>query len=301
MKERLTILGSGPAGLTAAIYGARAGLDPLVIEGMQSGGQLVQTADVENFPGFPEPVGGAALMDMMRRQAERCGARFAMDEAVACDFSGGTKRLSLMIGGELETDALVVCTGASARWTGAPGETEFRGRGVSACATCDGSFFKGKDVAVIGGGDTALSDALYLARICRSVVVVHRRDALRAAKVLCERAFALPNVRFEWNAVPARFLGEGKLSGIELADVKTGAKREIACEGAFVAIGHTPNTAIFEGRLELRNGYIATDGAKTSVPGVFAAGDVADPFYKQAVIAAGSGAVAALEAERFLS
>lgn len=301
MKERLAILGSGPAGLSAAIYAARAGLKPLVVEGLQPGGQLVQTADVENFPGFENPTSGPALMDAMRRQAERCGARFAMDEATAADFSGPLKKLSLMSGDVLEAEAVIVATGASARWTGAPGEDRFRGRGVSACATCDGSFFKGLDVTVIGGGDTAISDALYLARICRSVRVIHRRNALRAAKVLCERAFAAPNVSFEWNAVPAAFEGDAKLSAVAISDVSSGAVRRIPCSGAFVAIGHTPNTSIFEGVLELDNGYIRTNGAATSAPGVFAAGDVADPRYKQAVIAAGSGAVAALEAERFLA
>lgn len=301
MKERILILGSGPAGLTAAIYAARAGMDPLVVEGMQSGGQLVQTSDVENFPGFPEPVAGIELMDRMRKQAERCGARFLMDEATAVDFEPDVRKATLMVSGECTADAVIICTGASARWTGAPGESRLRGRGVSACATCDGAFFKGKDVAVIGGGDTALTDALYLARICRSATVVHRRGELRAAKALRDRAAATANIRFEWNAVPAEFLGETKLEGILLRDVNSGETRRIACDGAFVAIGHTPNTSIFEGKLELEDGYIKTDGAKTSARGVFAAGDVADRRYKQAVVAAGSGAMAALEAERFLA
>ncbi len=301
MKERLLILGSGPAGLTAAIYAARAGLSPLVIEGMQPGGQLVQTAEVENFPGFPEPVSGSELMDRMRKQAERCGARFAMDEAVAADLRSSPKKITLAVGGECEAGAVIICTGAAARWTGAPGEARLRGRGVSACATCDGAFFKGRDVAVVGGGDTALSDAIYLARICRSVTVVHRRDALRASKALQDRAKADPAIRFEWNAVPAEFLGGDRLEGLLLKDVATGATRVLKCDGAFVAVGHAPETAVFEGQIDMEDGYIATGGAKTSIPGVFAAGDVADRRYKQAIVAAGAGAAAALEAERYLA
>lgn len=301
MKERLLILGSGPAGLTAAIYAARAGLSPLVIEGMQPGGQLVQTAEVENFPGFPEPVSGSELMDRMRKQAERCGARFAMDEAVAADLRSSPKKITLAVGGECEAGAVIICTGAAARWTGAPGEARLRGRGVSACATCDGAFFKGRDVAVVGGGDTALSDAIYLARICRSVTVVHRRDALRASKALQDRAKADPAIRFEWNAAPAEFLGGDRLEGLLLKDVATGATRVLKCDGAFVAVGHAPETAVFEGQIDMEDGYIATGGAKTSIPGVFAAGDVADRRYKQAIVAAGAGAAAALEAERYLA
>ena len=301
MKERLLILGSGPAGLTAAIYAARAGLSPLVIEGMQPGGQLVQTAEVENFPGFPEPVSGSELMDRMRKQAERCGARFAMDEAVAADLRSSPKKITLAVGGECEAGAVIICTGAAARWTGAPGEARLRGRGVSACATCDGAFFKGRDVAVVGGGDTALSDAIYLARICRSVTVVHRRDALRASKALQDRAKADPAIRFEWNAVPAEFLGGDRLEGLLLKDVATGATRVLKCDGAFVAVGHAPETAVFEGQIDMEDGYIATGGTKTSIPGVFAAGDVADRRYKQAIVAAGAGAAAALEAERYLA
>jgi len=301
--RQVVIIGSGPAGLTAAIYAARAGLAPLVVEGLQGGGQLTQTTDVENFPGFAEPITGPALMDAMRRQAERCGAEFLMDEVQSADLKGDVKKLGTMMNGSLEACAVIICTGASARWTGAAGEATYRNRGVSACATCDGAFFKGKDVAVIGGGDTALGDALYLARICSSVTVVHRRDAFRAAKVMSDRVLAAPNVAVAWNSVVDEFLGDGKrLSALRLRDVATGETREIPVSGAFVAIGHVPNTRLFEGQVTLDvHGHVAADRGRTNISGVFAAGDCADPYYKQAVIAAGAGAVAALEAERFLA
>lgn len=300
--RQVVIVGSGPAGLTAAIYAARAGLEPLVVEGLQGGGQLTQTTDVENFPGFAEPIAGAALMDAMRRQAERCGAKFLMDEVQSVDLRGGAKKLETMMNGTVEARAVIVCTGASARWTGLPGEAVYRNRGVSACATCDGAFFKGKDVAVIGGGDTALGDALYLARICPSVTVVHRRDAFRASKVMAERVRAAPNVTVAWNTVVDEFLGDGKrLSAIRLRDVTTGATREITVAGTFVAIGHVPNTRLVEGQVALdAHGYMVADHGRTNLPGVFAAGDCADPAYKQAIVAAGMGATAALEAERYL-
>ena len=290
---QLAILGSGPAGLTAAIYAARAGLEPVVVEGMQGGGQLAQTDDVENFPGFAEPVSGPDLMAAMRRQAERCGAKFLMDEVQSAELAGDVKRLETMMSGTLEAWAVILCTGASARWTGLPGEATYRNRGVSACATCDGALFKGKDVAVIGGGDTALGEALYLARICASVTVVHRRDAFRASKATVDKALAMPNVSVAWNSVVDEFLGDGKrLSGL----------REMPASGAFVAIGHEPNTRLVAGQVALdARGYVVTDHCRTSLPGVFAAGDCADPEYKQAVVAAGAGAVAALEAERFLA
>ena len=300
---QLAILGSGPAGLTAAIYAARAGLEPVVVEGMQGGGQLAQTDDVENFPGFADPVSGPDLMAAMRRQAERCGAKFLMDEVQSADLAGDVKRLETMMSGTLEARAVILCTGASARWTGLPGETTYRNRGVSACATCDGALFRGKDVAVIGGGDTALGEALYLARICASVTVVHRRDAFRASKATVDKALAMPNVSVAWNSVVDEFLGDGKrLSGLRLMDVASGALREVPAAGAFVAIGHEPNTRLVAGQVALdARGYVVTDHGRTSLPGVFAAGDCADPEYKQAVVAAGAGAVAALEAERFLA
>lgn len=300
---QLAILGSGPAGLTAAIYAARAGLEPVVVEGMQGGGQLAQTDDVENFPGFAEPVSGPGLMAAMRRQAERCGAKFLMDEVQSAELAGDVKRLETMMSGTLEARAVILCTGASARWTGLPGETTYRNRGVSACATCDGALFKGKDVAVIGGGDTALGEALYLARISASVTVVHRRDAFRASKATVDKALAMPNVSVAWNSVVDEFLGDGKrLSGLRLRDVSSGTLREVPVSGAFVAIGHEPNTRLVAGQVVLdARGYVVTDHGRTSLPGVFAAGDCADPEYKQAVVAAGAGAVAALEAERFLA
>jgi len=300
--RNLIILGSGPAGLTAAIYAARANLKPLVVEGMQSGGQLMQTTDIENFPGFAEPLPGPALMDALRKQAERCGAEFLMDEVQSVDFAGETKKFETLMSGTLEARAAILCTGAGARWTGLPGEAKYRNHGVSACATCDGSFYKGLDTAVIGGGDTAMGDALYLARLCKSVTVVHRRDAFRASKVMAERVLATPNITVAWNSTVDEFLGDGKkLSALRLKDATTGALREIAVAGAFVAVGHEPNTKLFAGQVPLDDhGYVTVDRARTGVPGVFAAGDCADPWYKQAVVAAGAGAVAALEAEKFL-
>ncbi len=301
--RKVVIIGSGPAGLTAAIYAARAGLEPLVVEGMQSGGQLTQTTDVENFPGFAEPVAGPALMAAMRRQAEACGAKFILDEVQSADLAGDVKRLETMMNGTLEARAVILCVGASARWTGLPGEATYRNRGVSACATCDGALFKGRDVAVIGGGDTALGDALYLSRMCASVTVVHRRDAFRASKVMAERVLAAPNVSVAWNTVVDEFLGDGKrLASLRLRDVATGETRELPVAGAFVAIGHEPNTRFLAGQVELdAHGYVVADHGRTSLPGVFAAGDCADPFYKQAIVAAGSGAVAAIEAEKILN
>lgn len=299
----VVIMGSGPAGLTAAIYAARANLKVAVVEGMQSGGQLTQTTDVENFPGFAKPLAGPALMDAMRKQAERCGAEFLLDEVQGVDFAGDVKRLETMMGAALEARAVIVSTGAAARWTGLPGERTYRNHGISACATCDGAFYRDQDVAVIGGGDTAMGDALYLARLCRSVTVVHRRDAFRASKVMADRVLAAENIHVAWNSVVDEFLGDGKrLSGLRLKDVATGATRELAVTGAFVAIGHDPNTKLLAGQVELdRAGYVVVDRQRTNVAGVFAAGDCADPHYKQAIVAAGAGAVAALEAERYLA
>ncbi len=294
--EDVVIVGSGPAGLSAGIYAARAGLSPLVVEGSLAGGQLVQTAEVENYPGFAEPVSGMALMDAMRRQAERMGVRFEMDEIERVDFSQ-TPRILFGLAGEYRARTVVVATGAGPRWTGLPGEAEYRGRGVSACATCDGAFFKGRDVAVIGGGDTALADALHLAGICRKVYVVHRRDAFRGTKALAERVLATENVEVAWNETVAAFEGDGRvLTGMALAG---GRRLDVA--GAFVAIGHVPQTAFLNGVLELDGaGSIKADRTRTNVPGVFAAGDCADPLYRQAVVAAAAGAQAAIEAQRFL-
>ena len=302
--EQVIIIGSGPAGLTAAIYAARANLNPLVIEGMQPGGQLTQTEDVENFPGFEQPIGGAALVATIRRQAERLGVRFIMDEVTACDLLGPVKRLSLMMAGDLETKSVIIATGASARYLGLPSEQKLKGRGVSACATCDGAFFKGKRVAVVGGGDTAMADALYLARLAAQVTVIHRRDAFRASKIMADRVLATANIEVLWDSVVEEVLGveQRAVSGLRIRNVKSGAIIERELEGVFIAIGHQPNTAACEGQLERdAEGYIKTEWSRCSVPGVFAAGDVQDRRYKQAITAAGSGCMAALECERYLA
>jgi thioredoxin reductase (NADPH) len=305
--ENIAILGSGPAGLTAAIYAARANLSPVVIEGMAPGGQLTQTTEIENFPGFPEPIGGLELMDRMRRQAERLGVRFVTDEAESVSFAdapGGAHRVALAFTGDtIETRALIIATGASARYLGIPSEQALKGHGVSGCATCDGAFFKGRDVAVVGGGDTALADALYLARLCKGVTLIHRRDAFRGAKATVDRILATPNISVKWDSVVEEVLDVAAktVTGVRLRNVKTGELSTLAVEGLFIAIGHTPNTALFKGLLDLDPaGYLVTDHGRTNVPGVFAAGDVQDSRYRQAVAAAGSGCVAALEAERYL-
>ena len=302
--EQVIIIGSGPAGLTAAIYAARANLSPVVIEGMQPGGQLTQTEEIENFPGFEHPIGGGALVGTMRKQAERLGVRFLMDELVSCDLSGATKKLTLMMAGEMEAAGVIIATGASARYLGLPSEQKLKGRGVSACATCDGAFFKGKRVAVVGGGDTAMADALYLARLAGQVTVIHRRDAFRASKIMADRVLATANIEVLWDSVVEEVLGveQRAVSGLRIRNVKTGAINERALEGVFIAIGHQPNTAPFAGQIELDSeGYIKTEWGHCSVPGVFAAGDVQDRRYKQAITAAGSGCVAALECERYLA
>ncbi|MDD4016325.1 MAG: thioredoxin-disulfide reductase [Kiritimatiellae bacterium] len=302
--ENVVIIGSGPAGLTAAIYAARANLQPVVIDGMQQGGQLTQTTDVENFPGFETPIAGTDLVNTMRKQAERFGVRFLMDEVSACDFSDRVKKVSLMVGGTLEARTVIIATGASARYLGLDSEQQLMGKGVSACATCDGAFFKGQRVAVIGGGDTAMEDALYLSRLAEQVTVVHRRDVFRASKIMADRVLAAPNIDVVWNAVVEEVLDprKGEVTGIRLKDVVTGNRVERVLQGVFVAIGHTPNTSAFVGQVELDpDGYVVTENTRTSSPGVFAAGDVQDRHYKQAVTAAGTGCMAALEAERFLA
>ena len=303
MTRDLIILGSGPAGCAAALYAARAGFAPLVLEGPQPGGQLTQTTEVENYPGFPAPVNGYDLVVAMRRQAERFGAAFEVDEVTAADLAGPVKRLDTLVADALEARALIIATGASARWLGLPNERALMGHGVSACATCDGAFFRGKEVAVVGGGDVACEDALFLSRLCAKVWLIHRRDALRASKVMAERVLAAPNVVPIWDTVVDDVLDPAArtVTALRLRNVKTGETRELPVGGLFVAIGHTPNTAFLKGALDLDpQGYIVTDGVRTSAPGVFAAGDAMDPFYKQAVIAAGAGAKAALEAERYL-
>jgi thioredoxin reductase (NADPH) len=294
--ENIIIIGSGPAGLTAGIYAARAGLSPLVIEGFAAGGQLVSTPEVENFPGFAEPVSGMELMTSMRRQAERAGVRFATDEIASVDFSGNVRRLTGMVG-VYEAKCVIVATGAEAKWTGLPGESQYRNHGISACATCDGAFHRGKDVVVIGGGDTALSDALHLSRICRAVTLVHRRDVFRGTRALVDRVLQTPNIRTMMNMSVSSFEGDGRR--LEAVVLSNGERLPVS--GAFVAVGHAPKTAFLKGALELDEaGYVKVDETRTSADGVFAAGDCADPDYKQAVSAAGTGAQAALEAQSYL-
>ncbi len=302
--ENVVIIGSGPAGLTAAIYAARANLSPVVVDGMQPGGQLTQTTDVENYPGFEQPVNGFELVATMRRQAERFGVRFLMDEVASCELAGEVKRVSLMIGGELLARTVIIATGARARYLGLPSEQRLIGKGVSACATCDGAFFKGLRVAVVGGGDTAMEDALYLSRLASHVTVIHRRDAFRASKIMAERVLATSNITVVWNSVVAEVLdaGKGEVAGLRLQDVRTGELSACEVQGLFVAIGHTPNTAAFAGQVELdAEGYVVTADTRCSQSGVFAAGDVQDRHYKQAVTAAGSGCMAALQVERYLA
>lgn len=300
----VVILGSGPAGLTAAIYTARANLRPLVLEGSQPGGQLMLTTEVENYPGFAEPILGPELIQQMRRQAERVGAEFVTEDAVAVSFHTPPFRIQAGSGEVYEARAVIVATGARARMLGLPSEARYLGRGVSTCATCDGFFFKGKRVVVVGGGDTAMEEALYLANVAESVRVVHRRDQLRASRILQERALRHPKIEFVWNHVVEDILGEDtRVTGVRLRHTQTGQTQELATDGVFVAIGHVPNTDVFRGQLELDDaGYIVLKrGMMTSVEGVFAAGDVHDHTYRQAVTAAGYGCQAAIEAERWLA
>ncbi|HEY8393749.1 MAG TPA: thioredoxin-disulfide reductase [Thermaerobacter sp.] len=300
MAHRLVIIGSGPAGLTAAIYAARANLETVVVSGWEAGGQLMLTTEVENFPGFPDGILGPELMDRMRKQAERAGATFVDGDVTEVDFR--RRPFRVQVGQRtLEADAVIIATGASARWLGVPGEKRLMGRGVSSCATCDGAFFRDQDVVVVGGGDTAMEEALYLARICNSVTVIHRRDRLRASKIMQQRAFANEKISFIWDSVVEEILGEEKVEGVRIRNVKTGETRELACAAVFVAIGHKPNTEFLRGQLELdEKGYVVADGPRTSVPGVFVAGDVRDYRYRQAITAAAEGCKAAMEAAWFL-
>ncbi len=301
--HEVVIVGSGPAGLTAAVYAARADLHPIVIEGLAAGGQLMLTTDVENYPGFPEGIMGPELMQRFREQAERFGAEFVTADADRVDLSGPP--FTAAVGStEYSARSLIISTGASAQMLGLPNEARLLGHGVSTCATCDGFFFKEREIGVVGGGDTAIEEALFLTKFASRVTVVHRRDALRASKIMQDRAFANPKIAFRWNTVVDDVIGDTKLEGAHLRNVQTGATDELALNGLFVAIGHTPNTDLFKGQLELdENGYIVTPGGstRTSVEGVFAAGDVVDHVYRQAITAAGSGCMAAIEAERWLA
>ena len=303
----LLILGSGPAGYTAAIYAARAMQSPVLISGMQSGGQLTQTGDIENFPGFPEKIGGAELMDRMRRQAENLGTTIVEETAVKADLSRRPFAITLESEDVYTCDALIVATGASARWLNAPNEEELRGFGVSACATCDGFFYRNKRVAVIGGGNTAVEEALYLANLASEVYLIHRRDGLRAERVMQERLKNNPKIKTVWNTVVEAYVGrkdQGGLTGLRLKNVQTGEQSELKVDGAFVAIGYAPNTDLFKEQLKLDDaGFIVTGNGRpqTSVEGVFAAGDVQELYFRQAVTAAAGGCRAALEAEKYLS
>jgi thioredoxin reductase (NADPH) len=299
--QKLIILGSGPAGLTAAIYAARANLAPQVFAGGQYGGQLMLTTDVENYPGFPEGILGPELMDKFRAQAERFGALIENRDVTRVDFSQPVHRV-WVDDEEYRAHCVILATGADALWLGLDSEAALRGRGVSSCATCDGAFFRDKDIFVVGGGDTALEEALFLTRFGRSVTVIHRRDQLRASKIMQQRAIKHPKIHFLWNNAVQEILGDGRVRGVKLRNVKTGELSERAGDAVFVAIGHKPNTELFEGQLELDpRGYIASsDGVHTTVDGVFVAGDVFDSRYRQAVTAAGMGCRAAIEAERYL-
>lgn len=301
--ENLIILGSGPAGLTAAIYAARANLKPLVVAGEQPGGQLITTTEVENFPGFPEGIGGQELVDKMREQAEKFGARFLSGSVTKSDLKSQPLKLTMDDGAVLETRSLIVATGAAATYLGLPSERQLMNKGVSACATCDGFFYRGLKVAVVGGGDTAMEEATFLTRYADKVYLIHRRDAFRASKIMADRALANPKISVLWNTVVKEVLDvqEGKVTGLRLQDVKTQAETELAVDGLFLAIGHKPNTAPFVGQLDMDAvGYLKAEDARTAVPGVFAAGDVQDPHYRQAVTAAGSGCMAALAATSYL-
>ncbi|MGQ9661410.1 MAG: thioredoxin-disulfide reductase [Kiritimatiellia bacterium] len=302
--EKLVIVGSGPAGLTAAVYAGRANLEPVLIEGNQPGGQLLTTTEVENYPGFPEPISGAELMERMKAQALRFDVRFLSTEVVASDFSQKPLKLLLAEGPTLETRAVIIATGASAKLLGLESERRLIGKGVSTCATCDGAFYRNKPVAVVGGGDTATEEALFLARITSRVFVIHRRDALRASKIMSERVLQNPRITVLWNTVVAEIHDpeRNEVTGLRLRNVKSGEESELEVSGVFIAIGHTPNTAPFAGQVALDGkGFIKTVNTRTSAEGVFAAGDVQDPEYRQAITAAGSGCMAALEAERYLS
>ncbi len=305
--SKVLIIGAGPAGYTAAIYTARANLHPLMVTGMQPGGQMTITTDVENYPGFADIIQGPWLMEQMQKQAEHVGTRMIMDEIVSVDFSRRPFTAIGDFGDRYAGDVVIIATGAQARWLGIPGEDMFRGFGVSACATCDGFFFRDREVVVIGGGNTAVEEALYLTNHASRVLLVHRRNVLRAEKILQDRLFRNPKIEVVWDSVVEEVVGIAEppeVTGVKLRNVETGAVVERACDGVFVAIGHTPVTGLFAGQLKLdEQGYVLThpDSTATDIPGVFAAGDVKDKVYRQAVTAAGLGCMAAIEAEKFLA
>ncbi|MCD4681219.1 MAG: thioredoxin-disulfide reductase [Bacteroidales bacterium] len=304
-KVQCLIIGSGPAGYTAAIYAARAELKPILYTGLQPGGQLTITTEVENFPGYPEGVQGPEMMEQFKQQAERFNVDIRWGIITEVDFSQRPFKAVADDGKEIMAETVIIATGASARWLGLESEQKYNGFGVSACATCDGYFFRGKDVAIVGGGDTAAEEATYLAKLCNKVYLVHRRDELRASKAMQKKVLETPNIEVLWDHVPLEILGDGKVvTGVQLKNVKTDVEKKVEIDGFFVAIGHAPNTSVFTGQLEMdNNGYLITknDSTYTSVEGVFACGDVQDHVFRQAVTAAGSGCMSAIEAERFLS
>lgn len=300
--HNLVIIGSGPAGLTAAIYAGRANLSPLLIEGMQAGGQLTLTTEVENYPGFQHGILGPDLIKEMRAQASRFGTEFLSGDITEVHLTGTPLSLTVEDRRTIKTRTLIIATGASALWLGVPGESKLMGHGVSSCATCDGFFFRGQELIVVGGGDTAMEEANFLTRFASKVSVIHRRDKLRASKIMQDRAFKNEKIHFIWNSVVEEILGDETVSGVRVRNVVTGAVSDIKCAGVFVAIGHRPNTQLFAGQLHMdAQGYIVTKGGMaTNIPGVFAAGDVQDARYRQAITAAGSGCMAAMDAERYL-
>jgi thioredoxin reductase (NADPH) len=308
-KTKCLIIGSGPAGYTAAIYASRADLKPVLYQGMQPGGQLTITTDVENFPGYPEGVTGPAMMEDFQKQASRFGADLRWGSVTDVNLSSRPFIVKADDGKTIEAETIIIATGASAKWLGIESETKFSGYGVSACATCDGFFYKGKIVAVVGGGDTAAEEAHYLAKLCKKVYLIHRRDELRASKAMQNKVLSTPNIEMVWNSLPIEIVGkeEGFIKAVEgviLKNMIDGSQSRIDIDGIFIAIGHKPNSDLFIDKLELYpNGYIKTEpgSTKTNVPGVFAAGDIQDQYYRQAITAAGSGCMAAIEAERFLS
>ncbi|MDH5564031.1 MAG: thioredoxin-disulfide reductase [Nitrospirota bacterium] len=303
MVHDVLILGSGPAGLTAAVYCARANLSPLLIDGSQPGGQLTLTTDVENFPGFPKGIMGPQLIQDMRAQAERFGTTFRQGHVSAVDFQSRPFRITVDGEDTLETKTLIICTGASANLLGLPSESRLMGHGVSTCATCDGFFFRGKEIAVVGGGDSAVEEATFLTKFASKVTLIHRRDKLRASKIMQDRAMANEKLAFQWNSTLEEVLGDEMVTGVRLRNIQTNQTEDLSLSGVFIAIGHTPNTSLFKGQIDMdETGYIRTQPYRTTtnIPGVFAAGDVQDSNYRQAITAAGSGCMAAIDAERYL-